>query len=187
MIFDVAQLREAVSRGEALRYRFFWGHRPRPDGRISDSCFSQWWSCAFTVAGRRYSSAEQFMMAEKARLFGDADSHAKILATHEPVQVKKLGRGVVGFNEEDWAQVRFDLVTAGNVAKFAQNDQLKHHLLGTRGEILVEASPTDTIWGIGLAAEAPAAKDPAAWRGLNLLGFALMRARAILVGDLPPL
>src|SRR5262245_17704972 len=53
MIVDIDSLRRAVARGEAFRYRFFWGHRPRKDGKISDSCFSQWWGCAFTVDGQR--------------------------------------------------------------------------------------------------------------------------------------
>jgi hypothetical protein len=68
-------------------------------------------------------------------------------------------------------------VTRGNEAKFGQNDALKHHLLSTCDEVLVEASPTDAIWGIGLAADDPAAGAPESWRGLNLLGFALMRVR----------
>jgi hypothetical protein len=76
MILDVESLRLATSRGERFRYRFFWGHRPRKDGKVSDSCFSQWWRCSFTVDGQRYASAEQFMMAEKARLFGDEASRA---------------------------------------------------------------------------------------------------------------
>jgi ribA/ribD-fused uncharacterized protein len=180
MILDVESLRAAVGRGETFQYRFFWGHRPRPDGRIGDSCFSQWWSCAFEVDGQRYTSAEQFMMAEKARLFGDEQSRAKILATDDPAYAKKLGRGVQGFDEARWEAARFELVTRGNVAKFGQDEKLRFHLLSTRDDLLVEASPTDSVWGIGLAAENPDARDPASWRGLNLLGFALVKARAVL-------
>jgi ribA/ribD-fused uncharacterized protein len=180
MILDVQTLQQRAASGEKLRYRFFWGHRPRKDGRISDSCFSQWWSCAFTVEGQRYSSAEQLMMAEKARLFGDEVTRGKILATDNPSYAKKLGRTVSGFDEARWIAQRFELVTTGNLAKFGQNDPLKFHLLSTRDEVLVEASPIDRIWGIGCAAEEPAARDPAQWRGLNLLGFALMRVRELL-------
>ncbi len=68
---DLASLLHAVSQGVSPRYRFFWGHRARVDGRLTDSVFSQWWPCTFEVSGERYSSAEQFMMAQKARLFGD--------------------------------------------------------------------------------------------------------------------
>jgi len=180
MILDREALQEAVARGERVRYRFFWGHRPRKDGKLSDSCFSQWWACAFTVEGQRYTSAEQFMMAEKARLFGDDATRAKILATDDPGWAKKLGREVRGFDEARWTADRFELVTRGNLAKFGQDDALKAYLLSTGESILVEASPTDTIWGIGLAAADPAASEPGQWRGLNLLGFALMSARATL-------
>ena len=180
MILDREALQQAVARGERMRYRFFWGHRPRKDGAISDSCFSQWWECAFTVEGQRYASAEHFMMAEKARLFGDDATRAKILAAHHPAEAKKLGREVRGFDEERWQAERFELVTQGNLAKFGQDDALRAYLLSTGATILVEASPTDTIWGIGRAANNPAASEPAEWRGLNLLGFALMRVRAML-------
>jgi ribA/ribD-fused uncharacterized protein len=178
MILDLETLRQASARGERFRYRFFWGHRPRKDGKISDSCFSQWWRCAFTVDGQRYASAEQFMMAEKARLFRDEASRAKILATDDPSYAKKLGRAVSGFDETQWVAARFELVTRGNLAKFRQDDRLKFHLLSTRDDVLVEASPMDAIWGIGRAADDPAASDPKTWRGLNLLGFALMGVRS---------
>jgi ribA/ribD-fused uncharacterized protein len=183
MILDTDALKAAIARGETVQYRYFWGHRPRPDGRLSDSCFSQWWKCSFAIDGQRYSSAEQFMMSEKARLFGDEESRQKILATDDPAYAKKLGRGVKNFLEEKWAAARFDLVTRGNVAKFGDDEKLRGYLISTKNDVLVEASPTDTIWGIGLAADNPDARDPATWRGLNLLGFALMRARAILRGE----
>ena len=186
-ILDVDGLRAALARGQSFHYRFFWGHRPRPDGTLGDSCFSQWWSCSFVVAGQRYASAEQFMMSEKARLFGDEDIRVRILATEDPSEAKRLGRGVRGFDNAAWTQARFDLVTVGNLAKFGDDERLKNYLIGTGDDILVEASPTDPIWGIGRAADDPAAQDPATWSGLNLLGFALCRVRAILRGELPPI
>jgi ribA/ribD-fused uncharacterized protein len=185
MILDREALQQAVARGERVRYRFFWGHRPRKDGAISDSCFSQWWESAFTVEGQRYASAEHFMMAEKARLFGDPETRAKVLATDDPSYAKKLGRQVRGFDENVWTEARFLLVTRGNLAKFEADEALQRYLLSTRDEVLVEASPTDRIWGIGLARADAGAEDPQAWRGLNLLGFALMRTRAILRHELP--
>jgi ribA/ribD-fused uncharacterized protein len=187
LLLDVDAVQRALQAGARLDYRFFWGHRPRRDGALSDACFSQWWPARFTVDGQDYLHAEQFMMAHKAQLFGDDEMRARILATPEPAAVKALGREVRGFDEAAWSAARFDLVTRGNVAKFGQEPQLRAYLLATNDAVLVEASPTDRVWGIGLAAEHEHAQQPARWRGLNLLGFALMRARAILRGDLPPL
>ena len=184
---DLPSLRAAAAAGASFGYRYFWGHQPRPDGRLSESCFSQWWPCRFTVEGQRYLSAEQFMMAEKARLFGDEECRARILAAEQPAEAKTLGRSVRGFDEARWSQARFDIVTEGNVAKFGQDPTLRAFLLSTGDDVPVEASPTDAIWGIGLAESHPGARDPATWRGLNLLGFAIGRARAVLRGELPPL
>jgi ribA/ribD-fused uncharacterized protein len=117
------------------------------------------------------------MMAEKARLFGDDEAREKILAAASPAAAKKLGRAVRGFHERKWERARFDIVVAGSRAKFGQNAALGAFLTGTRERVLVEASPVDRIWGIGLAATSPAATQPENWRGLNLLGFALMVAR----------
>jgi ribA/ribD-fused uncharacterized protein len=186
-LLDVESLRRAVAGGQELHYRYFWGHRPRPDGAVSNSCFSQWWACQFTIDGQLYQNAEQFMMASKARLFDDPESLRRILATDDPSRAKALGRKVRGYTDARWTAPRFDLVTRGNLAKFGQNEALRHFLLSTRDEVLVEASPTDAIWGIGLAAAHEDAGHPDRWPGLNLLGFALMRTRAILRGELPAL
>jgi ribA/ribD-fused uncharacterized protein len=182
---DHETLCRALDQGATVDFRFFWGHRASRTGELSDSCFSQWWPCQFTVAGQKYASAEQFMMAGKARLFGDDSMLEQILASEDPKKAKALGRKVQGFNEARWAAVRFELVTLGNFAKFGQDQTLKAYLLGTGSDILVEASPVDTIWGIGLARDDVRAKNPRRWRGKNLLGFALTRVRAILRGELP--
>jgi ribA/ribD-fused uncharacterized protein len=118
------------------------------------------------------------MMAEKARIFGDAAKQKEILASASPGKAKSLGRQVSGYVEETWARERFDVVVRGNFAKFEQHERLRHFLLGTRDKILVEASPSDRVWGIGLAASDPKATHPEQWNGQNLLGFALMEARA---------
>ena len=85
---DIDSLRSRVAAGERFEYRLFWGHKPRPDGQISNSCFSQWWACRFEIDGQSYSSAEQFMMAAKARLFDDPPSLAQILNTDDPGRAK---------------------------------------------------------------------------------------------------
>ncbi len=117
------------------------------------------------------------MMASKARLFGDTATLERILGASHPKQAKDLGRSVADFDEEVWLSQRFDLVVAGNLAKFSQHPSLAEFLLGTGQRLLVEASPVDRIWGIGLAADSPDAQRPEHWRGLNLLGFALMQVR----------
>ena len=183
---ELGALRQAVTSGRTFEYRFFWGHTPRPDGKLSNACLSQWWPCSFTIDGTRYTTAEQWMMASKARLFGDREALIAILAATQPKECKALGRAVRDFDEATWRQHRFDIVTAGNVAKFGQDSTLRAYLLATGEEILVEASPTDCVWGIRQHRQHPDAQDPLRWRGQNLLGFALMRARSILRGELVP-
>jgi ribA/ribD-fused uncharacterized protein len=178
---DLEDLRQQVAAGRVFRYRFFWGHRAREDGQLSDSVFSQWWLCRFELDGVTYVTAEQFMMASKARLFGDAGALEAILAEADPASCKKLGRQVRDYDEVRWAAARFDLVTRGNVAKFGQDVRLRQYLVDTGEDILVEASPRDCIWGIGLGRDSERARDPRTWRGKNLLGFALVRARATLI------
>jgi ribA/ribD-fused uncharacterized protein len=148
------------------------------DARTVDQLLlSQWWPVNFTVDGVTYHSAEHFMMAAKASLFDDAETAERIRRAPHPAAAKALGREVRGFDEQRWADRRFDLVVAGNLAKFGQHRDLRDFLLVTGRKVLVEASPRDAIWGIGLAADDDRATSPENWPGLNLLGFALMEAR----------
>ena len=169
-----------VQSGVRPNFLFFWGHQPLPNGEIGKPCLSQWWPAPFEVDGTRYPTAEHFMMAEKARLFGDEETRGRILASSHPRDAKRLGREVRGFEEQPWEEARSELVVRGNRAKFGQNPPLREFLVGTRDRVLVEASPVDRIWGIGLAADDPAAGSPERWKGLNLLGFALMEVRRLL-------
>ncbi|RII09614.1 Swarming motility protein YbiA [Streptomyces sp. YIM 130001] len=170
-------LSQRVAGGERVRYLHFWGHAPRPDGRIGASCLSQWWASPFTVDDVRYATAEHWMMAAKARLFGDAEAERAALDARSPAAAKKAGRLVRGFDGTVWERERYGVVVAGSVHKFTADDELRAFLLGTGERVLVEASPHDRIWGIGLAKDDDRAEDPSRWRGLNLLGFALMEAR----------
>lgn len=167
----------AVRAGARVKYLHFWGHRPRPDGRLGASCLSQWWPSPFVVDGARYATAEHWMMAGKARLFGDAEAEQRVLAAGSPAQAKNIGRLVRGFDDATWERERFGIVVEGSVHKFGSDPGLRDFLLGTGQRVLVEASPVDRVWGIGLAATDEAALNPARWRGPNLLGFALMEAR----------
>lgn len=156
----------------------FWGHRPRPDGSLGPSCLSQWWPAPFVVDGRVFVTAEHYLMWQKASLFGDDRTAERILATDDPAEAKRLGRTVAGFDENVWSQRRFEIVVDGNRAKFGQHEDLGRYLLGTGSQVLAEASPVDTEWGIGFAADHPDARKPSRWRGKNLLGIALMQVRA---------
>ena len=155
----------------------FWGHTPARDGRVTSSCFSQWWKSDFFIGGMDYCCMEQRMMAGKALTFQDLDTCRQIMAESDPKKIKALGRKVTPFDGGVWDQVKHTLIVNGNYAKFTQNEELRRFLLATGDSLLVEASPYDTIWGIGLGAENPGTQDPAQWRGKNLLGFALMEVR----------
>ena len=155
----------------------FWGHTPAEDGTLTKACFSQWWASDFTFGGIRYCCMEQLMMAGKALAFEDMDTLAQIMAQDDPKVIKHLGRRISPFDEQVWNRVKHSLIVNGNYAKFTQNEELRCFLLATGDSLLVEASPYDTIWGIGLGAEHPGIQDPRQWRGHNLLGFALMEVR----------
>ena len=172
-------------RGELPELLLFWGHRPPKGGGVGKGCLSQWYPAPFTVDGVRYPTAEHYMMAGKARLFGDTDAERLVFASDDPGRAKGAGRRVRGFDEETWAAHRYDLVVAANAAKFGQHPRLRDFLLATGDRVLVEASPYDTVWGIGLSASQPEAAYPSQWRGLNLLGFALMDVRHALTARAP--
>lgn len=172
------QLRREIARGKRVKMLFFWGHTGAADGSLGKECFSQWYPSAFELGGRRFATAEHYMMWSKATLFGDREAATRVLAAKDPDLAKRLGRSVNGFDEPTWQAERFAIVVRGNVAKFGQNPELRAYLLDTDDRVLVEASPVDRIWGIGVTADDPRANDPSRWQGLNLLGFALMQTRA---------
>lgn len=167
-------------RGERPEFFFFWGHNPgkglRP-GEVDKSCLSQWHATLFEVDGRRFATAEHFMMYAKADLFGDEAIKRKIFESDDPRIAKALGKAVQGFDEEVWKANRYPIVLKGSMAKFSQNEAARNFLLQIGQKILVEASPYDGVWGIKLDASDPLASDPTQWRGPNLLGFALTETR----------
>lgn len=176
-MLDLNTLRQRCSNGETFEYLYFWGHQPSKTGKITKSCFSQWYESSFTIDGVFYPTAEHWMMAAKARLFEDDETLAEILVASDAKTAKALGRKVQNFDDGLWKENARRLVTEGNVAKFEQNSELEEFLLGTGDSVLVEASPYDRIWGIGLKADDERAKHPNTWQGQNLLGFALMDVR----------
>lgn len=166
-----------LAEGYRADYLFFWGHTVKDPSRVGQECLSQWYGAGFEINGVFYPTAEHYMMSEKARLFDDDVALEKILASRPPGDAKILGRTVKNYQDTIWKQHRFDIVIRGNHAKFSQNPELKTFLLNTHNKILVEASPRDRIWGIGMGKTNPDALNPSKWRGMNLLGFALMSVR----------
>ena len=163
-------LEKGISMAET--FTFFW-----------KSPLSQWHHAPFVIGGIRFTHGEQFMMYAKALLFGDRAAAQHILTAATPREQQAIGRTVQGFDEAIWILFREGIVYDGNYARFAQNVQQRELLLATRGTTLVEASPHDLVWGIGLAADDPRALDRSQWRGLNLLGQTLTRVREALIWE----
>ena len=178
--YDVKWLLSQKGGGTRNKFVYFWGHRGRGDKTVTKTCFSQWWSSPFIVEGNRYASAEHWMMAEKARLFGADDIHVEILKSNSPGKAKALGRKVLNFDQTVWNQSKYDIVVQGNFHKFSQHKELGSFLRNTGKRVLVEASPVDKIWGVGLAQDDELIQSPSKWRGQNMLGFALMSVRDII-------
>ncbi len=147
-------------------FHMFWG-----------GPFSQWYPSLFEVEGIEYNCTEQYMMAKKAELFGDEEALLKIMESSHPREQKRIGRAVKNFVAERWNAVSRDVVFRGNMAKFTQNPDLRKYMLGTGDQEIVEASPEDVIWGIGLSADDPDAQDKTKWKGTNWLGEVLMSVR----------
>ncbi|MBS1625395.1 MAG: NADAR family protein [Bacteroidetes bacterium] len=165
------------SKNSSVKYLFFWGHQKATDGSVTASCFSQWYESPFVVDGVTYLTAEHWMMAQKALLFHDTKAYNAVIAADTPGKAKAIGREVQNFDEVLWIDKREEIVLAGSLHKFGQHLPMKTFLLNTGDRVLVEASPVDFIWGIGLSKDDARSLDPLKWRGDNLLGFTLMEAR----------
>lgn len=142
--------------------------------------YSNWYKCPVCdpdPSGRIFANTEQAFMWFKARHFGDEEMAEKIEKTTNPREVKKLGRQVKGFVAEEWDKVCFDYMVKVNQWKFSEYEMLRKELVDTGDKIIVEASPLDTIWGVGLAEDDDAILDEKNWKGKNLLGKALMEVR----------
>jgi hypothetical protein len=178
MYYELNSLQDAFKENQNLQFLFFWSHKPSRDGSITKTCLSQWWKCSFIIEeGTEYNSTEQLMMAEKARVFKDEICINKILLSDSPYVIKKLGSEIQNFNQKIWDDLKFEVLVKGNYYKFKQNKSLQQFLLSTNDIIIVQASPLDKIWGIGLDENNPLTLNPNIWKGENLLGFALMKVR----------
>lgn len=176
MKYNLEAVIQQYKQESRLKYVFFWGDTEQGN-EVTKACLSQWYSSIFTVEGTVYKTAEQYMMAQKALLFNDQAIYEEIMAAKHPRQCKALGQKVQHFSQKVWDENKSQIVVEGNIAKFSQNPMLKDFLLRTGERVLVEASPYDKIWGIGMAEDNEKVENPLEWNGQNLLGFALMEVR----------
>lgn len=153
------------------KFTFFWE---------SDSPFSNWYPQSFDHEGKRYNCSEQYMMYKKAMLFKDTDVAEMIMEQAHPRKQKFLGRQVRGFDQEVWMAKCQDIMVPALVSKFTQDTYSLNCMLDSVGTTIVEASPYDKVWGIGMTKDDPRATNPTQWDGLNLLGVVLMKARDII-------
>lgn len=163
------------------RYTYFWS-----------GPFSNWHPCSFEAETSffnprgdqfEYNCSEQYMMLQKAILFNDFSRAEEIVNSKDPKEQKSLGRKVRGFNPHSWEEMSKMVVYRGCYCKFSQNPELKEMLLKTEDTLLVEASPYDCVWGIGLDETNPDRLNPDLWRGENRLGEILTCLRENLICD----
>jgi ribA/ribD-fused uncharacterized protein len=148
------------------KYVFFW-----------NGIYSQWFMRDIIIDNIKYNCCEQYMMAKKALLFNDQENHKMIMYADNPKDQKAFGRRVKGFDAYKWNQVCREYVYEANLAKFSQHEDLKRQLLDTKDKLLVEASPYDTIWGIGMHENDYGVEDPKNWKGTNWLGETLNKVK----------
>lgn len=167
-----------------VKYIYFWGHNSYGQ-QLGKECLSQWYERPFTHNGITYPTCEHWMMYQKAMIFSDILIAKKILRASTPKDVKRLGRQVHNFNADIWDADKYQIVQQGNLLKFSQHKNLHDYLCQSKTEDIqfVEASPYDKIWGIGMKASDPRAKNPHQWMGENLLGKALTDVRNKLINE----
>lgn len=154
------------------KYVFFW-----------NGIYSQWHPSPVKIDGKKFNCMEQWMMYNKAILFKDNEMAELIMSTDNPRLQKEYGRTVKNFDAKKWDDVAFDIVKRGNYEKFTQNKDLQKQLLDTGDRILVEASPVDRIWGIGMAQYDVGVENEKNWRGRNLLGKAITEVKNIIKNE----
>lgn len=146
--------------------------------------FSQWASSIFVYHDLQFDTAEQFMMFGKAVVFNDFGMATRIMNTKDPQDQKALGKLVRGFDKKQWDEVAYNIVLLGNLLKFTQNPAMQSSF--DDSELFVEASSTDTIWGIGRSLNDDARFDYLEWRGQNLLGQVITEIRDFFIGKPDP-
>ena len=175
--YTIDSMLKQFETGEQLEFLYFWGHTNKAKDAVGKQCLSQWYDAGFYVDSLHYKTAEHWMMAQKALLFNEPDVFKEIVNSDSAKKVKALGRQIKQFSSDKWNEHKYKIVVDGNTHKFTQNPALFNFLKQTGSAYLVEASPNDAIWGIGIDENSEDIDNPYLWNGQNLLGFALMEVR----------
>ena len=142
------------------------------------SPLSNFASCLFKGSdGTKYTSSEQYYQRTKAIFHGDPITASLIMKTDDPAECKRLGEKIQIKNPETWKERSLDVMFDGCFAKFNQSIKLKTFLLSTKDDVLIEANPRDTFWGVGLSFNHKDILTPSAWKGENNLGKVLRKVR----------
>lgn len=186
MKYTTQWLLDEMKQGKKFDFLGFWGNK---NDTKEEKTFSNFYKSKFTVdifknRQHTFECSEQYFMYRKAIEFEDYETAEKILANGlSPSEYKSFGRMVKNYDDKKWNEIRYGVMIDGLRHKFNQNETLKQYLLKTGNKIIVEASPVDTIWGVGLAKVNKQGipnniwKNPSKWNGQNFLGFALMELR----------
>jgi len=144
--YDIQWLIDSINSGDKHSYVTFW----HEDEKSENNIFSQWYYQPFVINGRKYVTAEQYMMSEKALLFNDLDMYKKIMNESDPHACKQYGRNVRNFDSKIWSESFREILFHGNLGKFQSNHELLYALLSTEDAVLIEASSLDDNYGAGL-------------------------------------
>ena len=143
-----------------------------------DGYLSNWYESPFRFGPLTFPTSEHWMMWQKAAAFRDGDTAGKVLEATSPAAAKALGKQVKPYSDATWSEARVPLMKVGLRQKFIQNERLMNDLLSTGSAALAEASPKDTVWGIGIGKDDSDSADLGKWHGRNLLGITLMEVRS---------
>lgn len=162
------------------KYTFFWGG---PFSNFITSYFVD-------KEGLSYNCVEQYYASRKALFFGDKARFEQIMSIKDPKKQKRHGRLVTNFDSNKWYGGESNcpakkFMYDGNLLKYSQNEKLKKMLVETKGTILVEASPYDNIWGIGMP-KCYLAENKKFWKGKNWLGEILTQVREDIIKQEEP-
>lgn len=137
---------------------------------------SNFYEAPFYADGFKYRHVEQFLFCKKAEFARDDASKQKILTANTPAECKKIGKHIKVV-QKDWYPEEILVMKKGLREKFMQNAALKEFLIATGEKTLLEASPKDKFWGIGMGLKGVATSDRVVWSGKNRLGEMLMDLR----------